>query len=338
MYGRNEDMRRLLGFFLAIMMLIPLQRTVEAAETTSKQKALDNLEMKALNEQVFYIKNLHRYAYNSALFPPAKARRVVSMFNTAIDSLKGKVPVSLYFVESSRSHEIAPEFPADSKFYRYLCQHLHADQTDHLKFTTFEEYCDYFYATDHHWNYRGSYQGYCDIVKMLCGEDEKLLVPSNTVTLPVLFNGSFAKNAGKADSEEYFSLYNFDNLPEYTCYVNGKKHAYDHVKAYLSGKIDKSTFANHYSLCYGGTYALATLETENTEAPNLLLFCNSMGAGVNYILTQHFHKIICVDLRYYAKTYGENFSLQKAIRKYDIDQILILGESQFFIDAKNLVP
>ena len=55
------------------------------------------------------------------------------------------------------------------------------DAYDHLKYRTFEQFCDYFYSTDHHWNHRGSYQGYVDIVHMLLGEEEEILI-ENTET------------------------------------------------------------------------------------------------------------------------------------------------------------
>ena len=61
------------------------------------------------------------------------------------------------------------------------------EDTDYLRIGSLEEYGRYFYTTDHHWNYRGSYAGYCQIVRMLLGEDEPVIEPAETVTFPVKF-------------------------------------------------------------------------------------------------------------------------------------------------------
>ena len=330
-----------LTFFLAIQVNAAAEKRSgkpKSNKTVSFDTESASPELKKLDERLFYIEALHRYVQNPNVYPSSRASACVRMFNRAIDSLQEEIPVSLYFVESSRSHLITHRFDENSEYYLYLQKHLHADRSDHLKYTTLEEFCDFFYSTDHNWNYQGAYQGYCDIVRLLLGENEPLLEPVETVTLPVIFNGSFSKNLNTADSTEQFSLYRFDKLPEYTCFVNGKKHAYDHIRSYLAGKYNRNTFANHYALCYGGTFAFGTMETDRTDAPNLLVFCNSMGAGVNYLLANHFHRIVIVDLRYYKETFEDDFSLENAVKEYDIDQILILGDAQFFYDAKNLIP
>ena len=36
-----------------------------------------------------------------------------------------------------------------------------------LKYDSYDEYKNLFYRTDHHWNYKGSYQGFLDIAKMM---------------------------------------------------------------------------------------------------------------------------------------------------------------------------
>ena len=81
-----------------------------------------------------------------------------------------------------------------------------------------------------------------------------------------------------------------------------------------------------------------TINTRLKEKPNLLLFTNSMGAGVKYLLAKHFNRIVSIDLRYYKKSFLQSFSLKEAVEKYRIDMILILGENVFFSNAKDLVP
>ena len=66
------------------------------------------------------------------------------------------------------------------------------------------------------------------------------------------------------------------------------------------------------------------------------MFTNSIGAPVKSLLINHFNRIVVIDLRYYRDEYKARLSLQQIVDEFDIDQILILGESQFFVDAKDL--
>lgn len=324
-------MKKVLAWILIAMLSLSLA-TAEAAGRTNEYG------FKQISNSMSYSETYHRFVNNSSYFRPFQADRVIEMFNKAIDALSTPVPVYLYFVESSRSHPMGAHFEADSPFYLYLCEKLHLTASDNLKYTTFEEFCNYFYATDHHWNHRGAYQGYVDIIRMLLGEEEEVLVPAEEVTLPVVYNGYYARTRKQPVSTEQFSLYRYDNLKPYTSYVNGKRQKYDNIKAYLAGRCSDETYANHYQLCYGGNYAKIVFETGLTDKPNLLLFTNSMGAGVKFLLTNHFNRIVCIDLRKYQEEMKEALFLQNTVTEYEIDQILILGECQFFNDAKNLKP
>ena len=165
------------------------------------------LKKRRTESGLFYVKADHRYFNNAGHFGVSRIKSGVRLLNAAIDALEPHIPVSLYLAESSRSHLIERTFPEDSEVYRYLLEHLHADQADHLKYTTYRQFCEYFYATDHHWNYRGSYQAYADIVYMLFGEDEPYLTPDEKVTLPVKFQGSFAKQERNPVSEELWWMF-----------------------------------------------------------------------------------------------------------------------------------
>lgn len=331
MHINGLNLRRLISCII-LLCLLPL------ASSAAESNENDSLGFEVKGKSVSYSEKYNRYVNNYTRYPASRADDVIAMFNRAFDAMESPVPVYLYFVESSRSHPMTVEFDETSDFYRHLCDELHVDGHDHLKFSTFEQFCEYFYSTDHHWNHRGSYQGYVDIVHMLLGEDEEVLVPEEEVTLPVIFNGSLAKNQKRSVSTEHFSLYRFSNLQPYTCYANGRRRKYDNVQLYLEGRCSDDKFANHYQLCYGGEFALAVFETGLTDKPNLLMFSDSMGAGVKYLLASHFNRIVCVDLRYYREEFKRSLSLREVVKEYDIDMILLLGECQFFVDAKNLIP
>ena len=311
-----------------LMIFSMLGASAASAATKTKQ-----LKMEAVSDKVFYLEDYNRYINNAAAFSVDRAEAAVEQIKAMLEGQDQErhVPVYLYFVESSRSHQIAQRFSVNSPLYSYLKKELKLDGIDHLKYTTFQQFCKYFYATDHHWNYRGSYQGYKDIVRMLLGKKEKALRPLKAVMLPVIYNGSFSKLMKNPVSEEKFVLYQFIKLPAYSCLVNGKKRPYDHIADYLKEKCRKDTYANHYELCYGAELGLAVMDTAKKKKKNLLLISNSMGSAVKPLLIGHYHRIVCVDPRFYEESAGKPFSLRETIAEYGIDQVLILGDAQFFM-------
>ncbi len=287
---------------------------------------------------ISYFPQIHRYVNNYKIYYPDRMKKVVANINTAIEKLDPGLPSYLYLVESSRTHPMTERFEEDSEIYRFLKASLHVKESDHLKFSTFDQFCEFFYSTDHHWNDKGSYQGYQDIVRMILGESETILIPEERVELPIIYNGSYASKLNQSVSDEHFTLYRFDDLPEYTSFINGKKRVFDHVNSYLEGKYSTETFANHYQLCYGGNYPLVVLETEQEDKMNLLMLCNSMGVPIAPLLAAHYNRIVCVNPRYYEGKYGKPLSLKEAVQEYDIDQLLIVGDAQFFVDCGGVKP
>lgn len=310
---------------LLLCVMLPLCAASESAGPSAMPA------MRRVADNLFYIPSLHRYVNDAAMFPIRRMEGVVAQINALLDAVEPPVSTYLYFVESSRSHPMQAAFNEKSVAYRYLLKNLHVDHADHLKYTTFRQFCAYFFATDHHWNHQGAYQGYTDIVRMLLGEDEPLLTPAQEVTLPVLFNGSYAKEMGTALSQEHFALYRFDPMPACTAYVNGRKKAYGHLAEYLNGKVPADTYANHYSICYGGDVGFMVLEGQNKNGRTLLLIGNSMSNAVKALLSAHYETIVCVDLRHYQRDTQRPFSLNRTIQEYGADQVLLLGDAGLFL-------
>ena len=319
---------------LIVLCILPISSLAD----NQPAKNTNQYKMVKIDSRISYFPELNRYVNNVKAFDPSRMTKKVKQLNIALDAMKDPVPSYLYLVESSRTHPMTDQFSEDSKAYEYLKKNLHVTGTDHLKYSTFSQFCEYFYTTDHHWNYKGSYQGYKDIVHMLLGSEEPVLEPVETVEFPIIFNGAYSRQLNELKSTEEFAIYRFENMPKYTAYVNGKKRSYDRIQSYLDGKYSTEPLANHYQLCYGGNYAQIVFEMNQPDKPNLLMFCNSLGAPLKALLAGHFNRIVCIDWRYYQKEYNEIFSLNKAIKDYEIDQILIVGDAQIFIDTNKINP
>ena len=277
-----------------------------------------------------------------------KTKRInanIAMFNKALDSLKKTNPdvrIYAYLAESTYSLVFADVMDPDSTMYKTLKAELHADAFSHLQITGAEQCLSYYYTTDHHWNYRGSYQAYQDIVQLIVPRDyENRYVPTGTKTFDCVFNGSFAKGLKEAVSNEKFTVYIFDDFPCYTSYINGRKKEYTRYKNYMRGKYTKRTFDNHYGLFYGGDYA--QVEFRNPDAStkrHLLIIGNSFSNAVKPLLARHFEDIVYIDLRHYEKTMRKTFSLSSCVSQYGITDVLFLSDIKLYAlyDNLNMAP
>ncbi|MCR4620832.1 MAG: hypothetical protein K5663_01985 [Clostridiales bacterium] len=305
-----------------------------------KENIPKKIEVVPYAEEVFRVKGMYRLVDDCSNYPVEKMDVRIQNFNSVLDGMDPHIPTYVYFVENSRSHPLELTFPEESDAYIHLKENLHADVFDHLKYTTFEQFCQYFYTTDHHWNYLGAYQGYVDIVRMLKGEEEELLVPKELVTLPALYDGAYSRKNQKAFSKEYFALYRYNRYPEYTSYVNNKKKAYDHIKNYLSGRINKEPLVNHYATCYGGDNGLILFKNNHPSGKGtLLILGDSMSNAVKTLLIEHYDTIVYVDLRHYSGTrgVGKPFSMRDITSKYHIDQILFLSNMTMYTKYDSVV-
>ncbi|MBR5985887.1 MAG: hypothetical protein IK019_05700 [Clostridia bacterium] len=291
------------------------------------------IEKVPIKNGIYHVYGTQRLTYDcSKQYSFKHIKEVVEQASKVLDSMKLDIPVYFYFVESSASHPVAKEFPEDSDIYLLLKEKLHVDGIDHLKYSTYEEFCRYFYTTDHHWKYEGYYQGYLDIVRMLKGEDEEVLKPSGIAVFPFYYDGSFSRYINQTYSREKFAFYVFDPFPEYTSYINGIKIQYDHIQEYLNGTYSTKPRFNHYGGWFGGDRGLRVFEGEQTGKGTLLMIGNSQSNAIKTLLIHHYDRIVFISLRHYHKEgagVGKPFSMKEIIDEYDPDQVLFIGCADF---------
>ena len=223
--------------------------------------------------------------------------------------LGGKVKKYVYFVESSWSADLRADLRGENELYHLISELFETDGTGTLALESHEDYLNWFYQTDHHWNYKGSYQGYLDIIGMIFGPDEPVIQPAETrVFKDILFNGSYSKKINRPLSTERFTVYRFNDLPKYKAKTSRKAiRYYGHASKYFKHKYSKKDFVNHYAQFYGGDYGEVTIATGQREKPNLLIFSNSFDNAILLLLANHFNNIYSVDLRHYEEELKKSF-------------------------------
>ena len=332
-------MRKCVALFIAAVICLcsSFAGAVAFADTTW-ETIPEVIELERINYAYLRVKGMNRIVGDYSVWTTDKMDSKIRSFNSVLDNMDHHIPVFLYYVESSRSHPMQEVFSPESELYLYLKEHLHADGYDHLKYSTFKEYCDYFYSTDHHWNYRGSYQGYVDIVHMLKGPDEPVLEPVDAVTFPLIYNGSYSEKTNTMLSKEPFTVYRFDKLPNYTAFVKGKKIHYDRMKQYFAGKYGKGKLESHYSRFYGGSYGKLLFRGESSGKGRLLVFEDSMSNAIKALLIAHYDEILFIDTRYYENEQGKKCSMKDILSSFPADQILILTCNTLFTDKHLVYP
>ena len=202
---------------------------------------------------------------------------------------------------------------------------LPADRVARFAVDDFETYSNLFYRTDHHWNHRGSYRGYLDVLELLGVEDEPL-APLEEVTLPGRFSGSKVSTAGAAGVWETASMYRFA-FPEFTVKTNGRDaEDYGAQSWFLSGQGGNST----YGSIYGDDAGEVIISGGKPGGENILLIGESYDNALLKLLACHFGSLYAVDLRNYSAWMGKDFRLSAYLEEHDIHKVLLIGSVSYF--------
>lgn len=193
-------------------------------------------------------------------------------------------------------------------------------------FNDYEDYKKYFYKTDHHWNYAGSYVGYLEIAEMF--GIENTLKPTGVLTNHDLYYGTSSRLVQNYDSKEEFSYYDFD-FPKHDVYISGKLDVYGHYEDYENGNYTKDKTTNYYHLVYGNDAGEVVFDYHQKDRENLLIISDSYGDPVKELLASHFNKTYAVDLRHYKKITGKDFDFDKYVEENDVDKVLFIISPTF---------
>lgn len=232
----------------------------------------------------------------------------------------------LYYV--GKDTDINFETGEKSGVYEYIADNVDipSERQGEFKIDSFDEFAKYFYRTDHHWNYEGSYKGYCEIAGLLGLDD--VAKPSELVSVADGFSGSKASTSGaETVFKEEFDAYTYD-YPPMKITINGvEAQDYGKQKEYIAGEAEEEI---SYSNFYGGDEGEIIFDTGNTDRDNVLIIGESYDNAVLKLLASGFNKTYSIDLRYYSYYMGEDFELSKYIEENKIDKVLLIGNIDYF--------
>ena len=232
----------------------------------------------------------------------------------------------VYYIE--RDNDVNFETGEKIQLYEYLRDRLDLapDHSGRFRVDSFEQFSQNFYRTDHHWNHRGSYQGYLGVLELL-GIGDAPLAPLEEIALSGRFSGSKASTAGAEGVWESVSMYRFD-FPAMEVRINGwPGESYGYQELFWSGQ----GWAPSYSDIYGGDMGELVFSGGKPGGGSILVVGESYDNAILRLLASHFETLYSVDLRYYSAYMGKDFRLSEYLEEHGIDKVLLIGNIDYFI-------
>ena len=188
-----------------------------------------------------------------------------------------------------------------------------------LNITSVDEHKEYFYKTDFHWNGRGAYLGYKDIINMI-GQDfdlGEIKEVEEEMVYDYPWQGGTSGEIAHTGDDDYIIDLKLKDIGEYTYYINDVETEYGSQKEYYKENGNSSEYSD-YDIYFGDNSFQKRFEFNDDSKPNILIFCDSMCNVNQEWIASHFNTTLYIDLRANDGT----FNLADLIEKYDIDIIL----------------
>ena len=275
--------------------------------------------------------SLHVFGGDYLTYYTDNLSEITGNLNSKIDNLNqaiAKTPNAqfyLYYIE--KDTDINFETGKKVCAFEYIKNRIHLPDKQMAKFSvdSFDQFKKYFYKTDHHWKYTGSYLAYTKIMAMLGQTD--CLKPVETVALPYTFSGSKAASIGASNIfSEQFTAYRF-NYPPMDISINGTPAAdYGKQKEYFAGTPKTISYGDFY----GGDDGEIIFDAHAPEKDNILVVGESYDNAVLKLIASHYNRTYSIDLRYYAAENGKSFNFSQYIASHNIKKVLLIGNIDYY--------
>ena len=189
-----------------------------------------------------------------------------------------------------------------------------------MDITSLEQYKNYFYKTDHHWNMNGALAGYYDIMDILGKVPVDNLEVVNKRERK--FYGSMAKSV--LNNKTYDYILDVDKKLDYDVLVNGKQAS--EVFKPRQIRLDRDyLYYDYYVQYFNGQYGEICYDYHKDNEENLLILSDSYAWQIDYLIASSFNKTYVVNLRY-DKWKKEDLNLEEYMKERNIKKVLFLYE------------
>lgn len=278
---------------------------------------------------------LHETEGNRLLAAPARqSKKVLNGLTASVDSINAFVAsnpgYTYYFAMPYRSDVlgIGPltglvSEPVDAEFLQSrIFSRLSPDITQiDLMPSSYEEFKEDYFKTDHHWNIKGAYKAYCTINEAM-GNVSSTLPCGELLTFPTAqFYGSEARSGlDTSVGPDMIQDYEFA-VPNHEAWIYGELMPNDFAastQAYIDGFQPDNPFVNLYADYWHADYGqIVFVNQDNKTSKNLLIVADSFSNPMERMFLSSYSRVYVYDPRY------ATISLADFLKKYDdIDDIL----------------
>lgn len=209
-------------------------------------------------------------------------------------------------------------------------------KTAELDLKGIEGYEEYFYKSDFHWNGKGAYQGYSDIINMI-NDDFNIGDPKEidgVITYDYEWTGNLASKIGGYGAKDKIIDVKLKDMGDYNYYINDNLSEYGRVKEEYA-KNGNTTGYSDYDVYFGDNAFERRFEFNDESKPSLLVFCDSLTNVTQEWIASHFNTTVYIDLR----VNDGSFNLDEYIEKYNIDAILVCEiYSNLYFNGNMYIP
>lgn len=273
-------------------------------------------------EDAYYFKKGNGQLTNFPYFSKDSLFKSVDTFLKGYNKLVEKhKDLNFYFLKPWSLNEME-YFDQDNNLKSYgveATKYFEENLNKKVLFTTnkinkYEDFLEYYYKTDKHWNELGAYQGYKELVKLM--NEKPLEYQKKDYIKDLTFCGDLGRKSGCFMSLDKYLYLDFDLKP-YKTFVNGVEKKYGKESLYLDEERDKYFDIYVYGEFRGNDEKEVIFDTNNLEKENALIFTDSYAIPIKRLIAQHFNKTYCVDLRLY-----KDFNFDEYVKKYNIKNII----------------
>jgi len=247
------------------------------------------------------------------------------------DLIKKNKNIDFYLYYIEKDTDINFDTNEKVGVYEYIKTLFKGKGISNFSINNFDDFSKYFYASDHHWNYVGSYKAYEEVLDLLKVNTEKNV--GQKKCLNQKFSGSKATTSifYKIVNDD-FCAYEFDFI-DMDITINGENKDYGMQDEYLN-KNEKNV---SYGSFYGGDDGEIIFNTNDKSKENILIFGESYDNAILKLIAEKFNITISIDLRTYEREMNKEFSFDDYVKKYNIDKVLFIGNMDFYTLSNFLI-
>lgn len=247
----------------------------------------------------------------------------------------------VFYIEKLAYSKFDPRLPVyqdldGGQSFDYFENHLPKNITlGMLGLSSIEDFNNYFYHTDHHWNIRGAWKAYQNIYEMVSKNYPGISPVNDSIQYIKYPNltclGTYARDTLYPFKPEPFEIATV-SLPDFYILKRDYKITYNQNDNYNRGIFSTDPYVSHYEKYFGANDGFLTYRFNNNATKNLLLIGTSYKIPIQPWIASHYQTSYFVN-----PVKIEDFSMEKFLKEHKVDDIIILTTMDELLNLEDAI-